>query len=217
MGGGEFIVQVKDGKILLKLLYWGPAASGKTTALVTLRKLTDAQLLEVKPTGDLKEISMASGATLYFDHGIFQSTQDPRVFYHTYTVAGQGRFGALRKRVLQGTDGIILVFDSNSPNWDSCVDSAKELRNVVGEDAIKKLPCVVLLNKKDLPSVITVDQVKDLLRQLNLWSDAPEQAAKNPKIYESIALIEKSTNIYESFYEIARRALNQVVEILPKQ
>ncbi len=208
---------IKDGKILFKILYWGPAASGKTTALCTLRKLTQAQNLEVKPTGDLKEISMASGATLYFDHGIFQSTQDPRILYHTYTVAGQSRFGVLRKKVLQGTDGIILVFDSNSPRWDDCVDSVKELRNLVGEEPIKKMPLVVLLNKHDLPSIIMADQVKDLLRQVNLWSDVPGQAEKNPKIYESVALFEKMVNVYESFYEVARRAIDQVVEILPKQ
>ncbi len=210
-------MQMKDGKILLKILYWGPAASGKTTALGTLRKLTQTEALEVKPTGDLKEISMASGATLYFDHGIFQSTQDPRVLYHTYTVAGQARFGALRKKVLLGTDGIILVFDSNSPRWEDCVESLKELRNVVGDDTLKKLPLVVLLNKKDLPSIIQIDQVKDLLRQMNLWSDLPDEIIKNPKIYETVALFEKKINIYESFYEIARRALNQVVAIVPKQ
>ncbi len=208
---------IKDGKILLKILYWGPAASGKTTALGTLRKLTQAQNLEVKPTGDLKEISMASGATLYFDHGIFQSTQDPRILYHTYTVAGQSRFGVLRKKVLQGTDGVILVFDSNSPRWDDCVDSVKELRKLVGEEPIKKMPLVVLLNKHDLPSIIMADQVKDLLRQVNLWSDVPGLAEKNPKIYESVALFEKMVNVYESFYEVARRAIDQVVEILPKQ
>ncbi len=208
-------MQVKDGKFLLKILYWGPAASGKTTCLGTLRKLTQVANLEVKPTGDLKEISMASGATLYFDHGIFQSTQDPRILYHTYTVAGQSRFETLRKKVLHGTDGIILVFDSNSPRWGDCVESVKELRNVVGEEVIKKIPLVVLLNKKDLPSIITVDQVKNLLRQVNLWSDVPDQAEKNPKIYETIALFEKKINIYESFYEVARRTITQSVEILP--
>ncbi len=210
-------MRIKDGNILLKILYWGPAASGKTTCLGTLRKLTQAQNLEVKPTGDLKEISMASGATLYFDHGIFQSVQDPRVFYHTYTVAGQNQFEVLRKKVLQGTDGIILVFDSNSPRWDDCVDSVKELRNVVGEDIVKKMPLVVLLNKADLPCIITINQVKDLLRQVNLWSDVPGQMEKNPNIYETIALFEKKINIYESFYDVARRAIDQVVEIVPKQ
>ncbi len=208
---------VKDGKVLLKILYWGPASSGKTTCLGTLRKLTQAENLEIKPTGDLKEISMTSGATLYFDHGTFQSTQDPRILYHTYTVAGQNRFGALRRQVLRGTDGIILVFDSNSPRWEDCINSVKELRNIIGEEAMKHMPLVVLLNKKDLPSIITVDQVKDLLRQLNLWSYLPENAGKNPKIYETIALFDQKINIYESFYDVARRTIEQTMEILPKQ
>ncbi len=210
------MVQVKEGNILFKILYWGPAASGKTTCLETLRKFTQTHDLEIKPIGDLKEISMASGATLYFDHGIFQSTKDRKLFYHTYTVAGQSRFGALRKKVLEGVDGIIIVFDSNSPRWEDCVNSAKELRNLIGQEVLVKIPLVVLLNKKDLPGVVTVDQVKDLLRQLNLWSDVPGQAARNPQIYETIALFEKRINIYESFYQVTKRTIDQVVEILPK-
>jgi signal recognition particle receptor subunit beta len=210
------MVQVKDGNILFKILYWGPAASGKTTCLETLRKYTQIHDLEVKPIRDLKEISMASGATLYFDHGIFQSTQDPKLFYHTYTVAGQSRFGALRKKVLEGVDGIIIVFDSNSPRWEDCVNSVKELRNLIGQESLAKMPLVVLLNKKDLPSVITVNQVKELLRQQHLWSDDPEQAARNPQIYETIALFDKKSNVYESFYQVAKRTIDQAVEILQK-
>jgi len=206
---------VKDGKIFFKLIYWGPAASGKTTCLATLRKLTQQESREVKPIGDLTEISMASGATLYFDHGIFQSTQDPHLFYHVYTVAGQSRFGILRKKVLKGTDGLIVVFDSNSPRWDDCVNSLKELRNFIGQDLLGKIPLVVLLNKRDLPSVISVGQVKNLLRELELWSDSPKQANQNPKIYESIALYDKEINIYESFNECAHRSIEKMVEPKP--
>src|SRR4030043_438875 len=121
-------MQVKDGKIYFKLVYWGPAGSGKSTCLKTLRKLTQQKKLEVYPIGDFKEISMTSGATLYFDHGTFQSTHNPQLYYHTYTVAGQSRFGVLRKKVLRGADGIIVMFDSNSPRWEDCVNSMKELR-----------------------------------------------------------------------------------------
>jgi len=201
----------KDGKIYFKIIYWGPAGSGKTTALRTLRKITETQRLDVRPTGNMKEISMVSGATLYFDHGIFQSNQDPRIFYHTYTVAGQSRFELLRKRVLQNADGIIVVIDSNSPRWEDCVDSLKELRNLIGEENLQKIPLVILLNKKDLPNYITIEQVKNLLRQLNLWSESLEKVARNPRIYESIALFEKNLNIYESFFDIVRLVTEQWV------
>ncbi len=200
-----------NGKILLKLLYWGPAASGKTTCLSTLYRLTQTGDLDVKPVGDFKSISMATGATLYFDRGVFQSTHDSKVFYHTYTVAGQKRFGALRKSVLKGTDGVIVVLDSNLSRWEECVNSLKELRNFVGEGLLAKMVKVILLNKKDLPNTVSVDQVKDLLRQMHMWSDDPEDAVTNPRIYETIALFDKKANIYESFYDCAHRTIEHMV------
>ncbi len=208
---GETTMLIVSGKIQLKILYWGPAGSGKTTCLSTLYKQTQTENLDVKPVGDLKEISMASGATLYFDRGVFASTHDPRIFYHTYTVAGQTRFGVLRRRLLKGTDGLIVVLDSQLSRWQDCMNSLKELRNFVGENMLAKIVKIILLNKKDLPNTTSVDQVKDFLRQLNLWSDVPEQARKNPKIYETIALYDQKANIYESFYDCARHTIEQLV------
>jgi GTPase SAR1 family protein len=61
------MVRVSDNKVFIKILYWGSAASGKTTAVDTLYHLTESQKMDVKPTGNLVKIAMASGSTLYFD------------------------------------------------------------------------------------------------------------------------------------------------------
>ncbi|KKM60802.1 hypothetical protein LCGC14_1538200, partial [marine sediment metagenome] len=81
-----------DHKVYIKILYWGMAGCGKTTIVDTLYRYTKENEKDIEPTGNLTKISMASGSTLYFDRGIFQSTKQQsrgKVFYHVYTVAGQ--------------------------------------------------------------------------------------------------------------------------------
>jgi len=62
-----------DHKVYIKILYWGMAGSGKTTIVDTLYRLTKEQKKDIEPTGNLTKIAMASGSTLYFDRGIFNS------------------------------------------------------------------------------------------------------------------------------------------------
>ena len=76
-----------DNRVYIKILYWGMAGSGKTTILETLYRLAKEEQKGIAPTGTLTKISQDSGATLYFDRGIFQSTSQPKVFFHIYTAA----------------------------------------------------------------------------------------------------------------------------------
>ena len=57
----------KTGEVYIKMLFWGPAGSGKTTAVDTLyRSSREKNNDEIEPTGTLTKIAMASGSTLYF-------------------------------------------------------------------------------------------------------------------------------------------------------
>jgi len=197
---------VSDNKVFIKILYWGSAASGKTTAVDTLYHLTETQKLDVVPTGNLVKIAMASGSTLYFDRGVFQSAKKSSIFFHVYTVAGQARFSPLRKKIFMGTDGIVFVMDGQRDRWEDNVESLKELKSVAGDDLITKIPLIVMLNKVDLENVLTVNQVEELLTQeglmyppdheLNMW---------NPLVYPSIAIMPAAQNVYRAFTECARR------------
>ena len=69
------MVQYKDGDIYLKIVYYGMAGSGKTTILQTLYQLTKDGKRDIVPISDLQKINRTSGATLYFDRGVFQSTK----------------------------------------------------------------------------------------------------------------------------------------------
>jgi len=198
-----------DDKVFIKILYWGMAGSGKTTILDTFYRLTKEEHKDVTPTGDLTKISMASGATLYFDRGIFQSTKQAKVFYHVYTVAGQSRFSPLRKKIYKGTDGVIFTVDSQTHFLEDNIESLIELINISRGELIKKIPLIVMLNKQDLKSIIGVEDFKDVLKEQKLWYDPDHELYnQNPMIYKTCALYDTRKNIYRSFYDCARQVLN---------
>ncbi|UYP46543.1 hypothetical protein NEF87_002828 [Candidatus Lokiarchaeum ossiferum] len=197
----------KNGEVFVKLLYWGPAGGGKTTAIDTLYRLTKEQYSDtVEPTGNLTKIAMASGSTLYFDRGIFQSKKQSKIFYHIYTVAGQARFSPLRKKIFTGTDGIIFVFDAQRSRLADNIQSLKELKNVSNQRLISELPLLIMVNKQDLPNTMKKAEVEQILAQENLFFAPREKLhAWNPIVYETIALYSNAQNVYQIFAELARR------------
>ena len=198
-----------DHKVYIKLLYWGMAGSGKTTIVDTLYRYTKENEEDIEPTGNLTKISMASGSTLYFDRGIFQSTKQKsrgKVFYHVYTVAGQKRFSPLRKKIFKGTDGVIFTVDSQTNFLEDNIESLKELKNVTRGKLITEIPIIIMLNKQDLSEVIEEEDFKQVLKDEKLWYEQDHELHTwNPIIYKSCALYDQRENVYRAFTECARR------------
>ena len=195
-----------DHKVYIKLLYWGMGGGGKTTVVDTLYRLTKEQKKDIEPTGNLTKIAMASGSTLYFDRGIFQSTKQKKVFYHVYTVAGQSRFSPLRKKIFKGTDGVIFVVDSQTHFFEDNIEALKELKSVTADKLIKEIPLILMLNKQDLTEVIGEEDFKQILKDEKLWFEPDDKYyIWNPIIYKTCALYDLRKDIYRSFSECARR------------
>jgi len=195
-----------DHKVYIKILYWGMGGSGKTTIVDTLYRLTKEQEKDIEPTGNLTKIAMASGSTLYFDRGIFQSTKQRKVFYHVYTVAGQSRFSPLRKKIFKGTDGVIFVVDSQTHFFEDNIEALKELKSITGDKLIKEIPLILMLNKQDLTEVIGDEDFKQILKDEKLWFEPDDNLyIWNPIIYRTCALYDIRKDIYRSFSECARR------------
>ena len=201
-----------NNKAYIKILYWGMAGSGKTTIVDTLYRLTKENEKDLVPIGDLTKISRASGATLYFDRGTFQSTNQKsrrNVTFHVYTVAGVRRFSPLRKKIYKDTDGVIFTVDSQTHLFEDNIESLKELKNISRGNLIKKKPLIVMLNKQDLKNVIGVEDFKHVLKEENLWHEPDHELYhQNPIIYKTCALYDQRKNIYRSFYECVRRTLS---------
>jgi len=198
----------QDHKVYIKILYWGMGGSGKTTCVDTLYRLTKEEKTDIAPTGELTKIQMASGSTLYFDRGIFQSTKQKKVFYHVYTVAGQSRFSPLRKKIFKGTDGVIFVVDSQTHFFEDNIESLKELKNITRDKLIKEIPLIIMLNKQDLTEVIGEEDFKQVLKDEKLWYEPDNKLhLHNPIIYKTCALWDQQKDIYRSFSECARRTV----------
>ena len=209
--GMKFRINSK-GDILLKIVYWGCAGSGKTTAVDTLFKIVKEGDYNVKIIQNLKKIEMQSGSTLYFDRGVFQSKTQEKIYYNVYTVAGQVRFSPLRKKVFEGTNAIIFVFDGQRSRIEDNINSLKELNKISGNRLISEIPMLIMVNKQDLPNPLKKREVQEILQQEGLFYPSDHSLNTwNPIIYETIALYQNSQNIYTIFSEMLRRISQYVL------
>jgi len=195
-----------------KILYWGMYGSGKTTIVDTLYKLTrdqkkvKEQSITIEPTGTFQKIDSASGATLYYDRGTFQSNKQQQILWHVFTVGGQKSYIPLREKVYRGTDGVIFVVDSQTHLFEDNIESLKELKQVTKGKLIRETPLVIMLNKQDLNDVIVVEDLKQVLKNERLWYELDNKLHTwNPMIYETCALYNQEKDIFRSFSECARR------------
>jgi len=153
----EFDEQLK--KMVLKLVYYGPAMSGKTTNLLTLH-----EQLSLEGRGDLMLLDTTEDRTIYFDllPFFYVSPLGMKIKLKVYTVPGQVRHDATRKAVLQRADGVVFVADSQTSqmavNFESFDNLEKNL-SMVGL-SIERLPLVVQFNKRDLTDIVPEDEVR---------------------------------------------------------
>ena len=205
------MVQYKNGNIYLKIVYYGMGGSGKTTILETLYQLTKDGKREIVPVSELQKIDRTSGATLYFDRGIFQSKKKKKVYYRVYTVVGQKSFSPIRTKVFNQldaeTDAVIFVVDSQIKFFEDNIEFLLELKNLTNNKLIKEIPIIIMLNKQDLEEIIVDNDFIQILKQEDLWYEPNHELnIWNPLIYKTCALLDQEKDIFRSFYEIARRA-----------
>ena len=148
-----------DQRMVLKLVYYGPALSGKTTNLLQLH-----DLLVREGRGDLMMLDTADDRTIFFDLLPFflKTPSGLKIKIKVYTVPGQVRHDATRKAVLQRADGIAFIADSQlteaSNNFESFDNLEKNL-SFVGLD-IDKVPLVIQFNKRDLGNIISEAEIR---------------------------------------------------------
>lgn len=157
----------QEKKMVLKLVYYGPAMSGKTTNLLSLH-----DLIEKKGRGDLMMLDTADDRTIYFDLLPFFITcpSGLRIKIKVYTVPGQVKHDATRKAVLARADGVAFIADSRITEMRNNAESFENLEKnlaFVGID-IEKLPLVLQFNKRDLKDIISEEEVRETWGKTNL-------------------------------------------------
>ena len=195
-----------DHKVYIKIVYWGIAGSGKTTALKTLYWLTMAKNMDIVPVSELVNYDNNRGSTLYYDKCTFQSKKQENIMYWVYTIPGRTSYYPIRKKIFEGTDGVLFVFDSRSRFLEDNIESLKELRNITREKLDKEIPLIILLNKQDLEDSIGTEDFKRILIREKIWNENNHNLnIKDLSIYDTCALYEGRKNIYTSFYECTRK------------
>ncbi len=127
-----------------KIVFYGPALSGKTTSLYSLFKHFGKE-------NEVKSIDSSIGRTLFFDYGKLEFNKHKwNLKIHTYTTTGQDFYVVTRPMTLQGVDGLIFVADSQVDTYERNILSWNEL-SLHFDDVLLKLPKVIAFNKQDLP------------------------------------------------------------------
>ena len=182
-------------EINCKIVYYGPGLCGKTTNLKYIYEKTN-------PDAKGKMITLATETerTLFFDF-LPLSLGEIRGFktrFHLYTVPGQVFYDASRKPILKGVDGVVFVADSQVARFEANIESLENLRSNLQEQGynLDKLPYVVQYNKRDMPEVSSVEELR---RELN---------PNNVPDFEAVA--STGVGVFETLKAVAKQVLTEL-------
>ncbi len=182
-------------RLVIKLVFYGPALSGKTTNLTRLHDLLQPEL-----KGEMMVLETKNDRTLFFDMLPLGITAPSGLLIKLklFTVPGQVAHDSTRKAVLSRTDGVVFVADSqrnqsinNAESFENLADNV----NRVGLD-FEALPMVVQFNKRDLPDVLTESEI------MARWSKMPW-----PVMFASAL---EGQGVIESFRELLKAVYQSI-------
>jgi len=186
-------------EIALKVVYYGPALSGKTTNLQSL-----FQRIDPKVRGRLMTLDTKDDRTLFFDMMpvFFRSKAGVKVKLKLYTVPGQVMHESTRRIVLQGTDAVVFVADGRRSEAAPTLSYWRNMLKNLEANGLdpKDLPIVLQMNKRDLPDTRTDEELQDLM-QVVKPQVVPAVAIRGEGVVETLHLL----------LTLAYRALDQRV------
>ena len=182
-------INYSSREINCKIVYYGPGLCGKTTNLQYIYERTN-------PDAKGKMISLATETerTLFFDF-LPLSLGEIRGFktrFHLYTVPGQVFYDASRKLILKGVDGVIFVADSQIERLEANQESIENLRTNLAEQgySLEKIPYVIQYNKRDLPNVVDVPELRELINPMNV-PDYEANARAGVGVFDTLKAVSK--------------------------
>jgi len=193
--------------IKAKVVYYGPAQSGKTTNLEQIHRISD-------PAGTNRLISLntAHDRTLFFDLLPFSlgavAGYDFKV--QLYTVPGQVQYNATRRVVLAGADAVVFVVDSNRSLAAENQAAFENMKvNLLANRLVPdRMPLILQYNKRDLPDI---HSEAELDRALNPWARRTflAVAAQGRGVMETfVAIIQDMLASIASKYNLKERGLD---------
>ncbi len=188
-------INMTDREITVKVVYYGPALSGKTTNLQQLHHLIDTEA-----RGKMVTLDTTGDRTLYFDFLPieFGTANGFSVKLKLFTVPGQVMHKSTRKVVLAGADAVAFIADSQRSSASANAYSWRDMEANLKSHGLdfEKLPKVVQWNKRDFPDVKPLSEIREQ------WGNIPT--------FPGVAI--RGEGVLETFRELMRglhRSLNE--------
>ena len=166
---------VAQREIALKIVFYGPPLSGKTTNLQAIHRLLGPHV-----AGRLTTLDTSDDRTLFFDLLPVSLSSDAgyTLKLKLYTVPGQVVHAATRKLVLAGADGVVFVADSQLSQARVNNEFWHGMQQYMRESAIDPatIPTVIQFNKRDMPDVRSSEELESL------------RARSAEPVYEAVAV-----------------------------
>jgi signal recognition particle receptor subunit beta len=185
-------------EITIKIVYYGPGLSGKTTNLQYLHSI-----LNPKTKGKLLSLATEADRTLFFDFLPVElgKIRDFSIRFQLYTVPGQVRYDATRKLVLRGADAIVFVVDSQREMREQNIESLNNMHenliaNNINPDVI---PLILQYNKRDLSNILSIDELNNDLNENKKYQHT-----------ESIAI--NGAGVEATFQSITKLAIKNIIK-----
>jgi len=183
------------GEVNIKVVYYGPGLSGKTTNLEYMYSK-----LPRENKGKMVSMKTRTDRTLFFDFLPIEVGElaGLKVRFLLYTVPGQVYYNATRKLVLKGVDALVFVADSSPGTLDDDRESLGNLEENLNEIgmSLSTTPWVMQFNKRDIPGCMSKEMLD---KELNTW--------KTPS-FEAVAT--EGKGVYETFEGIAKLVFKQL-------
>ena len=182
-------------QLTIKLVYYGPALSGKTSNLQAIHRL-----IAPDRRSRLMTLETRDDRTLFFDllPLSFKTKSGLTVRIKLFTVPGQVIHVSTRRLVLQGADGVAFIADSQLNEARSNQESFRDLQRNLKENGFDpaKMPLVIQYNKRDLPNIRGEKEIEKM-------------AARGMEpVYLAIAT--KGVGVIETFLGLADAAWNRL-------
>lgn len=189
-------INYDNHEINFKIVYVGPAQSGKTTSL-------DQIYQQTKGESRSKMIRQESHErTLFFDFiPLFLGEVDGfKTRFHLYTVPGQVLYEDSRNLILKGVDGVVFVADSAVDQMEANLKSLEGLEVNLTEQSIDlaSFPHVIQYNKRDIKNAANIKEMRKLVNPYGV----PD--------FETIAT--EGKGVFEAFKQLAKDVIRDYAE-----
>jgi len=183
------MINYASREINCKLVYYGPGLGGKTTNLEYVYSKVSPET-----RGELISLATEQERTLVFDFLPVDlgSIRGFKTRFHLYTVPGQVYYNASRRLILKGVDGIVFVADSQAERMDANIAAMQNLYENLADYGYdpSQIPIVLQWNKRDLPTAVSVEELRNNLNPDNLL-EFPAVAVTGEGVFDTLKAVSK--------------------------